>query len=713
MYKAGIIGCGRVANVHAGGYKKASETKLFAACEKDLPKLQAFSEKWEVSRQYTDYEEMLEKEELDIVSICTKDNQHPEPTIKAAESSVKGIFCEKPMAYTLEEADKMIEACDKANVKLSLDHSMRFEANYRNLFKIAQSGELGELRCVRFNNLGGSTSINSLLHDTHSFDALLFYAGADVSWLSARVQKEDSWETITGYVSFKNGIYATFEYGGRRNYGTYELILEGSDGTLSAVHGKRNSLDLNGAYSWEPFVRIWKKSDDYEAELSKVKKFWEGRISTGTQITTPNETLNNFYRAHLTHMLITDDREVGSDRYASRVGTFPYGVFPDESCMCISDFDRRGYKKEAEERLQMLIHYQGTVGVPGTYSTIEGQYYGAGGYECGGYNKNHGWVLWGLGEHYWYHRDREWLNCVAPSIVKACDWIISERQSTRKFDSEGKKVIEYGFLPAGSLEDVKDFGFWLATNAPTYWGFKNAARALLDIGHPEGERLLKEAEAYGKDVMAGFREAMAISPVVKLRDGTYVPHFPPRLYRRGRGFGWLRETLEGAIHLIRSEMLEPFATLEGRPWSEESTWILKDYEDNLYISDRYGYSVDDFERDWFSLGGFSMQSNLLCHPIPYLWRDEPKHFLRGYFNAFASAFYPDICALVEHALPTLADHNGVWFKPSDESQSTFWLRLMLIYESGNELNLAMATPREWLGDGKSIKIERAATYLGW
>ena len=446
------------------------------------------------------------------------------------------------------------------------------------------------------------------------------------------------------------------------------------------------------------------KDADYESEFVKVKKFWERRVAAGTQITTPNETLNNFYKAHLTHMLITDDREVGSDRYASRVGTFPYGVFPDESVMCISDFDRRGYKKEAEERLELLIHYQGTKGVPGTYSTIEGQYYGAGGYECGGYNKNHGWVLWGLGEHYWYYRDKEWLNRVAPSIVKACDWIINESQSTKKLDSTGKKLIEYGFLPAGSLEDVQDFGFWLATNAPTYWGFKNAAKALIDIGHPEGERLLMEAEEFGKNVIAGFKEAMLISPVVKLRDGTYVPHFPPRLYRRGRDFGWLRETLEGAIHLPRSEMLDP--------WSEETTWILKDYEDNLYISDRYGYSVDDFERDWFSLGGFSMQSNLLCHTIPYLWRDEPKHFLRGYFNAFASAFYPDINALVEHALPTLADNNGVWFKPSDEAQSTFWLRLMLIYESGNELNLAMVTPREWLEHGKTIKTERAETYFG-
>jgi hypothetical protein len=482
--------------------------------------------------------------------------------------------------------------------------------------------------------------------------------------------------------------------------------LDGSSYKITLAGNESHSI-----YFKIPFITLTEQAEfdlvekaDYESEFPRVKKFWEDRVAQGSQINIPNKILDNFYKAHVTHMLITDDREVGSDRYASRVGTFPYGVFPDESVMCISDFDRRGYKKEAEERLELLINYQGTVGVPGTYAKVDGQYYGAGGYECGGYNKSHGWVLWGLGEHYWYHKDKEWLNRVTPSILKACEWIINERQSTKKLDSEGNKVLEYGFLPAGSLEDVRDFYFWLATNAPTYWGFKNIAKALIDAGHPEGEKLLKEAEDYGNDLDRGFRESMVLCPVVKLRDGTYVPHFPPRLYQRGRGFGWLRETLEGAIHLTRSEMLEPH--------SDESTWIMKDYEDNLYISDRYGYSVENFERDWFSLGGFSMQSNLLCHTIPYLWRDEPKHFLRGYFNGFTSAFYPDICACVEHALPTLADSNNVWFKPSDEAQSTFWLRLMFIYENKNELNLGMCLPREWLEDGKYVEIKRAATYFG-
>jgi hypothetical protein len=139
---------------------------------------------------------------------------------------------------------------------------------------------------------------------------------------------------------------------------------------------------------------------------------------------------------------------------------------------------------------------------------------------------------------------------------------------------------------------------------------------------------------------------------------------------------------------------------------------MKDFEDNLYISERYGYTVEDFERDWFSLGGFSMQSNLLPSPLPYVLRDEPKQFLRSYFNSFTSVFYPDICACVEHALPTLAGNNGVWFKPSDEAQSTYWFRMIFVYENDNELNLGMVMPREWLEYGKSIEIERAMTYFG-
>jgi hypothetical protein len=265
-------------------------------------------------------------------------------------------------------------------------------------------------------------------------------------------------------------------------------------------------------------------------------------------------------------------------------------------------------------------------------------------------------------------------------------------------------VPEYGLLPAGSLEDVTDFWFWLSTNSFTWWGLDNAARALRDFGHPEGAAMAAEAEAYRRDILAAYRGALERSPVMRLRDGAYVPHFPSNVYTRGRSYGWLRETLEGAIMLPVTRLLDPE--------SREAEWVLKDYEDNLYVSDKYGYSIPVFDRFWFSRGGFSMQPNLLHGPLPYLYRDQVEHFLRAYFNAFASAFDPTLRMLCEHPLPELGYFIGDHFKSSDESQSAYWLRLMFAAEMGGDLWLGRGIPRYWLKDGERIGIRRAATHFG-
>ncbi len=439
-----------------------------------------------------------------------------------------------------------------------------------------------------------------------------------------------------------------------------------------------------------------------------VRAYWIGRLRCGTQITTPEPMINDFYKAHMAHLLINTEREAGvSDRYMAKVGTFSYGVFSNESCMMISDLDRRGYHERAEQALETWLFYQGTVGLPGDFSTSEGQLYGAGGCEHGGYNQHHGWILWCLGEHYWYTRDTAWLEHAAPFIIKGCDWIIKERHRTI---AEAKKTpiraIESGLLPPGRLEDIGDWRSWQSTNTYSCWGMANAAAALNEAGHPEGRRLVQEAEKYRRDILACFGEAMRRSPVVRLRDGSWVPHIPSDVHRRGRSFGWITETLEGAIHLIRCGLIDP--------QDKVSTWIIQDFEDNLYLSEQYGYSMppEQFERFWFSLGGISMQANLLCNPIPYLLRDEPKHFLRAYFNAFAVSYFADTRMMTEHALPNIGDWRGDHYKSSDEANSTYWLRMMFIQERGDELWVGAALPRYWLADGQKVGIERAETYYG-
>jgi len=453
----------------------------------------------------------------------------------------------------------------------------------------------------------------------------------------------------------------------------------------------------------------WAQLSSIRADVAfeAVREYWRNRVQAGAQIHTAEPMINDFYKAHVSHLLINTEREVGtSDRYMVKVGTFHYGVFSNESCMMISDLDRRGYHKRAEQALETWLHYQGTVGLPGNFSTAEGQFYGAAGYEAGGYNQHHGFVLWCLGEHYWYTRDVDWLKRAAPKIVKGCDWIIGERRRTITAHKSPIRAINRGLLPAGCLEDIKDWRFWLSTNVYSWWGMQNAAAALDAAGLPEGKRLLKEAAAYREDVLSAFTEAMRRSPVVRLRDGSWVPHIPPDVHRRGRTFGWITETLEGAIHMIRTGIIEP--------WNRISTWIIKDFEDNLYLSEQYGYNItgEEFEKYWFSRGGISMQANLLCNPIPYLLRDEPRHFLRAYFNAFAVSYFPDTRMMTEHALPNIGDWRGDHYKASDEANSTYWLRMMFVQERGDELLLGAAIPRYWLADGKHCGIENARTHFG-
>ncbi|MGA2498917.1 MAG: hypothetical protein ABSH20_14335 [Tepidisphaeraceae bacterium] len=440
-----------------------------------------------------------------------------------------------------------------------------------------------------------------------------------------------------------------------------------------------------------------------------VTDYWNcRRLRDGTGIETPEPMINAFYRADAAHLLINTEREVGdSDCYMAKVGTFSYGVYANESTMMISDLDRRGYHDVAARALETFLKYQSTVALPGDYASKEGEFYGAHGYEAGGYNQHHGWVLWCMGEHYWYTRDAKWMEHAAPGLVKACEWIIRERgRSTERAGRERMRAIEKGLLPPGSLEDIGDWRCWLSNNVFSWWGMDNTARALVAAGNPEGPRLLKEAQAYHADLIAAFTEAMRRSPVVRLRDGSWVPKVPSDAHRRGRSFGWITETLEGAIYLIRTGAIDPNSPL--------ATWIIKDYEDNLYLSEQFGYKLPDaeFERRWFSHGGVSQQANLLQNPMAYLLRDEPQHYVRAYFNAFAVSYFADTRMMTEHALPNIGDWRGDHYKTSDESNSTYWLRLMFVQERGEELWLGAAIPRYWLADGKEIGIGDARTYFG-
>jgi hypothetical protein len=147
------------------------------------------------------------------------------------------------------------------------------------------------------------------------------------------------------------------------------------------------------------------------------------------------------------------------------------------------------------------------------------------------------------------------------------------------------------------------------------------------------------------------------------------------------------------------------------PDEEEMTWVLKDLEDNLFVSREWGRPVD-LERHWFSHGGVTIQPNLMDLGIDYLRRGQVKHALRALYNNFGVSLYRDVPVFTEHPVIELGHGVGPFFKSSDESKALVWLRAFLIWEEGTELHLAKGAPRAWFAPGQSFGVRAMATHFG-
>lgn len=255
-YRVGIVGCGNIARAHVGGYRATSGVSLVAAADIVPEALESFGEAWGVESRYTDYTEMLAREELDILSVCTRNHQHVEPTVAGAEAGVRAVFCEKPMAMNLGEADRMVGACERAGVKLIVDHTMRFEANYVHIKELIEQGAIGELLSVEVQAIG---DLGELTHNaTHSFDTLCMFGG-EPEWLFAHlerdVERNQAREDLFALVGFANGVRGKLTYGGYTKFRYEGFVWEGTEGRFEARAHK----------GWLPEVRYWKHDQPGES----------------------------------------------------------------------------------------------------------------------------------------------------------------------------------------------------------------------------------------------------------------------------------------------------------------------------------------------------------------------------------------------------------------------------------------------------------------
>jgi UDP-N-acetyl-2-amino-2-deoxyglucuronate dehydrogenase len=152
LVRIGLVGCGRIAKNHFEAVSKQNDAKIVACCDIVEERARQAAEKYDIPFWTTRYEEMLERDDIEMITICTPSGFHPEHGIMAAEHG-KHVLSEKPMGVRLKDADDLIKACDKNKVRLFVVMQNRLNPSIQLVKKAIEEGRFGKIYMIIANVL--------------------------------------------------------------------------------------------------------------------------------------------------------------------------------------------------------------------------------------------------------------------------------------------------------------------------------------------------------------------------------------------------------------------------------------------------------------------------------------------------------------------------------------------------------------------------------
>jgi predicted dehydrogenase len=262
-----------------------------------------WSGRWRGLRVYDDYYKLLERERPDLVAVITPDHLHTSPVLAAIESGARGIFCEKPLATSLDEADQIVAAAASSGVATCVNYTRRWMPEFVEARRLARSGAIGRLSQIVLHT-GGPRAMLFRNH-THAIDLLNYYAEASPEWVVAELEPQfsDYGTTYRGdggaepstepganyYVAFANGVRA-YVTGMKDTVPELRVDLIGGRGRLSLdVEGFRlitvESEDLRTKPTVTRIERLspsWTVSGIQAALLDLIAAMETGRGTTSS-----------------------------------------------------------------------------------------------------------------------------------------------------------------------------------------------------------------------------------------------------------------------------------------------------------------------------------------------------------------------------------------------------------------------------------------------
>jgi len=245
-----LVGCGFISAQHGWAIQQSSAGEVRVVCDIDAARAVARAEEYGAEAT-TDFEEVLRRDDVDVVNILTLPVLHAEIAIKAAQAG-KHVLVEKPIATTLEEADRMIQACREAGVKLVVIHQMRLSTINQRMKQLVEADTIGTpffidvtYRTFRpqvyfDRNERGTGKLDGggafITHAIHDLDVILMFMGAVRSVMARKavlghdMEVEDMGMALFEFESGAMGMLSTSTCVKRHHDRTVEI--HGPEGTL-------------------------------------------------------------------------------------------------------------------------------------------------------------------------------------------------------------------------------------------------------------------------------------------------------------------------------------------------------------------------------------------------------------------------------------------------------------------------------------------------
>lgn len=266
VYNIAILGCGKVAHLHASAIQNLPNARLAGVWSRTQQTANGFACQYKVPA-YTDVAELIKKEKINLAVVCTPHPFHLEPAQQAALQGAN-ILVEKPLASTLEDADKIISTCKKAGVKLGVVSQRRWYEPVLRVKKAIEAGKIGKPVLGTVNMLGwrdksyydadkwrgnwktegGGVLVNQA---PHQLDILLWFMGEVEEvygiWRNLNHPYIEVEDTALAVIKFRNGGIGNVIVSNSQKPGIYGKVhVHGENGASAGVQTDGGAMFIAG-----------------------------------------------------------------------------------------------------------------------------------------------------------------------------------------------------------------------------------------------------------------------------------------------------------------------------------------------------------------------------------------------------------------------------------------------------------------------------------